>query len=151
MPTHAVTVQVVFEKDEKNGDKVNEDANDNDKIDEDRIDEGDDDKIEDDGNPLLAEPKTYPITIQPTEHGTIEIVNGNEGLEKDTWVMLEIEPEEDYRLSSLLIYKSGSKKKGKINYLKLSDSEYQFSMPGYAITVEAKFEKEATEEVTEDY
>ena len=154
MPTHAVTVQVVFEKDEKNGDKVNEDANDNDddKIDEDRIDEGDDDKIEDDGNPLLAEPKTYPITIQPTEHGTIEIVNGNEGLEKDTWVMLEIEPEEDYRLSSLLIYKSGSKKKGKINYLKLSDSEYQFSMPGYAITVEAKFEKEeALEEETEGY
>ncbi len=152
MPACAVEVQVIFEKDEKNGDEENEDANDNDdKINEDRIDEGDDDKIEDDGNPLLAEPTTYPITIQPTEHGTIEIVNGNEGQEKDTWVMLEIEPEEDYRLSSLLIYKSGSKKKGKINYLKLSDSEFQFSMPGYAITVEAKFEKEALEEETEDY
>ena len=115
MPAHAVTVQVLFEKDAP--------------------------KPVEEEKPTPQKEKTYLLTLLPTKHGTITLSNGETELEVDTWVMLNLEPERGYEVDQVKVYKSGNKKVS-IETTVLSDTEYSFNMPPHAVTVEATFKKD---------
>ena len=115
MPAHAVTVQVLFEKDAP--------------------------KPVEEEKPKPQKEKTYLLTLLPTKHGTITLSNGETELEVDTWVMLNLEPERGYEVDQVKVYKSGNKKVS-IETTVLSDTEYSFNMPPHAVTVEATFKKD---------
>jgi len=115
MPAHAVTVQVLFEKDAP--------------------------KPVEEEKPKPQKEKTYLLTLLPTKHGTITLSNVETELEVDTWVMLNLEPERGYEVDQVKVYKSDNKKVS-IETTVLSDTEYSFNMPPHAVTVEATFKKD---------
>lgn len=115
MPAHAVTVQVLFEKDAP--------------------------KPVEEEKPKPQKEKTYLLTLLPSKHGTITLSNVETELEVDTWVMLNLEPERGYEVDQVKVYKSGNKKVS-IETTVLSDTEYSFNMPPHAVTVEATFKKD---------
>lgn len=136
MPAYPVTVQVRFEKDEEQDE---EQGGQEEQAEQQEEQQEEQEQETPEQSPERANP--CPVTILSSAHGKIEIRNEEE-LEVDTWVMLEVTPDEDYHLETITIYKSGAKNV-KVDYLLASDTECRFTMPDYEVTVEATFEKDA--------
>ena len=122
MPAHAVTVQVLFEKDAP--------------------------KPVEEEKPKPQKEKTYPLTLLPTSHGEVTIPD-DEDLKAGTIIVLLLEPDTDYHLAKINVYKSDDKTTT-ITPHEESEKVYRFTMPAHPVTVQVLFEKDAPKPVEEE-
>lgn len=84
-------------------------------------------------------PTTYAISLASVSNGSLK-ASEKEAV-ADTQVILTVKPEKNYHLAELKLYKSGEEGV-KIYPSKVSQTEYRFTMPAHAVTIQAVFEKD---------
>ena len=90
-----------------------------------------------------ASSPSYKVTVKDSDGGSVTATPGSAS--KGLTITVKIKPDEGYTLDTLTVTDASG---NKLELFKRSDTEYSFSMPGSAVSIEASFE--AIEDPVED-